>query len=65
MSVLLWQGADGNVYQVHGTITEDKALAVARSLVPVSPDDPRLVASKETPVPDDSETNTAKATATP
>lgn len=60
-----WQGADGNLYHVHGTISEAKALRVARALVPVGPDDPRLVASKETPVPDDSETNTSRATATP
>lgn len=64
MTMLTWQGPDGNLYHVTGTITEAKALAVARSLAPVAPDDPRLVASKETPVPTEDQTNTSTGTPT-
>jgi hypothetical protein len=51
-----WTAPDGVVLAVNGSIDQEKALRVARSLVKVSPDDPRLVAARETPDPSSTET---------
>jgi hypothetical protein len=61
---LRWTGPGGLELSVHGSIPPAKALEVARSMIRVAPDDPRLVASKEARVPTDAETNTSTGTPT-
>jgi hypothetical protein len=44
---LTWTDARGRLFTITGAITETTALAAARSLAPLRPDDPRLVALAE------------------
>ena len=49
--ILQWSGDDGTAFTVMGDVTLAEALRVARSVRKVTPDDPRLVAARETPAP--------------
>jgi hypothetical protein len=49
--VLSWTDDGGRAFQVSGTITEQRALAVARSLVAVRPDDARFAGLREAATP--------------
>jgi hypothetical protein len=51
LPMLTWQAGDGTTHSLSGGLDLARALAIARSVEPVDPDDPRLVAAEETPAP--------------